>query len=76
MEPQCYIDPPHYVAGFGLRSVCRAAASSGTSHFSRWRRLEYLACHGRQRGAGGTCGGPRGITLPFQARRQCMVSAA
>ena len=76
MEPQCCIGPAHCVGGYGFQSVRRAAASIGASHFAQWWRLEYVACHGRQRGAGGFCGGPRGITVPFQARRQHMVSAA
>ena len=76
MEPQCCIGPAHCVGGSGFQSVRRAAASIGASHFAQWWRLEYVACHGRQRGAGGFCGGPRGITVLFQARRQRMVSAA
>ena len=76
MEPQCYIEPPHCVAGSGFQSVRRAAASIGASHFVQWWRLEHMACHGRQRGAGGFCCRPRGITVFLQARRQCTVSAA
>ena len=76
MEPQCYIELPHCVGGSGLQSVHRAATSNGASHLAQWWRLKYVACHGRQRGAGCFCGGPRGTTMPFQARRQCIVSAA
>ena len=76
MEPQCYIEPPHWVGGSGFQSVRRAAASIGASHFAQRWRLEYVACRGRQRGAGGTCSRPRGIALPFQARRQRTVNTA
>ena len=76
MEPQCYIEPPHCVGGPGFQSVRRAAASIGVSHFAQRWRLEYVACRGRQRGAGGTCSRPRGITLPFQACRQRTVNTA
>ena len=31
------------------------------------RRLEYVACHGCQRGAGGTCSGPGRVARPWQA---------
>ena len=76
MEPQCYIEPPHCVGSSRLQSVHRAAASIGASRFAQGRRLEYVACHGRQRGAGGFCGQPRGKSVPFQACHHCTVSAA
>ena len=76
MEQQCHIEPAHCVGGSGLQSVLRAATSVGASHFAwRWR-LEYVARHRRQRGAGGFCGEARGIAVPLQARRHCTVSAA
>ena len=76
MEPQCHIELPRCVGGSGLQSVHRAATSNGASHFAQWLRLEYVACHGCQRGAGDFCGGAIGITVPLQARRQRTVSAA
>jgi hypothetical protein len=59
LAPQHQIEPPHCVVGAGFQSVRRAAAASVcTSNHSRWRRLENLAHHGQQRGAGSLCRRP------------------
>jgi hypothetical protein len=61
--PQCHIESAHCVGSSGFHSVCRAAEISvGASALGQVaRRLEFVACHGRQRGAGSTCGRPPGI---------------
>ena len=78
MEPQCHIEPAHCVGTSGLQSVRGAAAASVSASGlgQLQRRLEYAARHGRQRGAGGACSLPRGITGPWQAHRQRMSGAA
>ena len=76
MEPQCHIELPRCVGGSGLQSVHRAATSNGASHFAQWLRLEYVACHGCQRGAGSSCGRPRGVTRSWQAKHQRSPGAA
>jgi hypothetical protein len=57
-------------------SVRRAAASHYLNTTNRWRRLEYVVCQGRQRGAGGFCGGPRGVTVASQACCWLVVKTA
>jgi hypothetical protein len=53
LAPQHQIEHPHCVVGAEFQSVRRAAAASAcTSNHSRQRRLENLAHHGQQRGAG------------------------
>ena len=65
-DPQYDIEPPRCVRGSRVHSVRGAAApravAVGLAHAVR--RLEYVACHGSQRGAGGTCSGPGGVTGP------------
>ena len=70
-EPQYHVEPPHCVRGSGVHSVLGAAIPSAAAvvlaHVGR--RLESVACHGCQRGAGSTCSGPVGVTGPWQAQR-------
>ena len=60
----------------GFQSVCRAtAANIGTFVLGQLvRRLEYVVCHGLQRGAGGVCGSPRRDSkiTPRPSRRASM----
>ena len=53
-EPLCRIEPDHGVGTSDFQSVCRAAAISvGASTLGQVpRRLQYVARHGHQRGAG------------------------
>ena len=77
-EPQYHIEPPHCVRGSGVQSV-RGAAAPGTAAFVLahvGRRLECVACHGCQRGAGGTCSGPVRVTGPWRALRRHASGAA
>ena len=76
-EPQNHIEPPHCVRGSGLQSVRGATATSAAALFVApvGRRLQCVACHGSQRGAGGTCSEPAGVTGPWQAQR-CHASGA
>ena len=69
-EPACQGEPLHCLGGFGFQSVRRAAASFFSGIHGPARRLENLARHGRQRGAGSACGPPRGTTRHWQAHRQ------
>ena len=57
-EPLCHIERAHCVGSTGVQPVRRAAAISvGASALSQVpRRLEYVARHGSQRGAGRICG--------------------
>ena len=65
-EPPCHIEPAHCVGSSGFQSVRRAAAISvdAPALGQVSRRLQYVARHGRQRGARSTCCGPQGITGP------------
>ena len=69
--PPCHIERHHCVGSPAIQSVCRAAAARhGASGLgASVRRLQSVACHARRRGAGSTCGGPAGITSPWQAQR-------
>ena len=70
-EPPCYFETRHCVGTIGLHSVCWAAAASLVAQaISCWRRLEPVAHNHLQRGAGGDCCVPAGVTRPWQARRQ------
>ena len=71
MEPPCHIDPAHCVASTVVQSVRRAAAAKdgASSQGQLVRRLQTVACHARRRGARSTCGGPQGVTWPWQAQR-------
>ena len=79
MAPPCHLEPPHCVGRPAIRSV-RGAAAASTAASTRGpsrRRLEYAACHGRQRGAGGDCCAPTGgATRPWQLHRQRSSGAA
>ena len=57
-EPVCQVERAHCVGSTGVRSVRRAAAMStcGSIRGQVPRRLEYVARHGCQRGAGRICG--------------------
>ena len=78
MELPCQIERAHCVGSSGVQSVRRVAAtSSAASSLAQFRRLlEYAARHGQQRGAGSSCGRPRGVTRPWQAKHQRSPSAA
>jgi hypothetical protein len=59
LAPQHQIEHPHCVVGAGSQSVRRAAAARVcTNNHSRQRRLENLAHHSQQRGAGSLCRPP------------------
>jgi hypothetical protein len=77
-EPLCLIEPAHCVGSSGFHSVRRAAELSvGASALGQVaRRLEFVAGHGCQRGAGSTCGRPPGISGPWQAHRRQASGAA
>ena len=69
LEPPCQTHGPFFVGSMGLESVPRAAVVSlGASNLALPRRLEYVALHGRQRGAGSLCCGPRRVTRPWPAQ--------
>ena len=57
-ERPCQLGLLHCVGCLGFRSVCRAAASLYADIHGPWRRLEDVARHGRQRGAGSLRGLP------------------
>ena len=70
--PPCQLASQHCVGGLGFQSV-RGAAASSTAVSSRSplrRRLESVAGRGLQRGAGGDCGAPTGVTRHWQPNRQ------
>ena len=69
MGPPCHIDPPICVGRAGFQSVRRAAASEVPPWPERVRRLECVAAHGQQRGAGNLRDGPSKVTGPSQAHR-------
>ena len=65
------IEPPHCVGGSAVQPVRGVAASNGAAFVLAYvgRRLEYVACHGCQRGAGGTCSRPARVAKPWRAHR-------
>ena len=77
-EPLCHIERAHCVGSTGVQPVRRAAAISvGASALSQVpRRLEYVARHGRPRGAGSTWSGSPGVTGPGQAHHRRAQGAA
>ena len=76
-EPQYHIEPPHCVGDSAVQSVFGAATPSAAALVLACvgRRLEYVPCHGRQRGAGGTGSDSRGVTGPWQAQRRHALGA-
>ena len=70
--PQYRIEPPHCVGGSAVQSVRGAAAPGVAALVLAYvgPRLKCVACHGCQRGAGGTCSGPGNIARPWQAQRR------
>ena len=77
-DPQYHIEPPHCVRSSKVHSLRGATAPSAAAvaFAHAGRRLEYVACHGCQRGAGGTCSGPGGVTGPWQAHYRHASGAA
>ena len=78
MEPPCHIEPPHCVGSPGIQSVRGAAAASTAACSLGWlqRRLEYVARHGRQRGAGSDWCGPQGVTGSWRVQHWRTSGAA
>jgi len=78
MEPPCHIEPPYCVGSFGCQSVRLATvASAGPSTIGHLRlRLECVAHHGLQRGAGSTWSTARRATKSWQAQQRCSPGAA
>jgi hypothetical protein len=76
--PPCHIVLQVCVGISWSQPVRRAAAAiAGTSGLAqRVRRLECVACQRRGRGAGGTCGGPHGVTTPWLGHDQRFFRAA
>jgi hypothetical protein len=73
-----HIEPGHCVPGTGVQSVRWAAAASvaGQVSGSGRRRLENLAHHGLQRGAGCACSGQTWAAVHWQVRHhleQCLA---
>ena len=60
MKPWHDLVTPCRFGSLGFQSVCRATAANigGFVPGQLVRRLEYVVCHGLQRGAGGVCGSP------------------
>ena len=76
-EPLCHITKLTRAGTTGFKSVRRvAAAGTGASAIGPWLRLECVAHHGLQCGAGSTWSGPRGVTGPRQAKHQHSPGAA
>ena len=70
-EPLCHITKLICAGTTGFKSVRRvAAAGTGASAIGPWLRLECVAHHGLQRGAGRTWSGPRGVTGPWHSKHQ------
>jgi hypothetical protein len=76
--PPCHILLSYCVGSSWSQPVRRAAAAiAGTSGLAqRVRRPECVACQCRGRGAGGTCGGPHGVTTPWLGHHQRFFRAA
>ena len=78
MVPPCQIEPSRCEGCPAVQSV-RGAAAASTAAFGVGqlpRRIEYVPCHGRQRGAGSDWCVPPGVTGSWRARHPRSPAAA
>ena len=76
IRPQCHLEPARCEGGSCVQSIRWAVAGKTSPGLGQSLRLEYTACHGWQRKAGGAWCVPRKIARPWQVQRWCITVAA
>ena len=76
LAPLQSIKPAHCVGSSGVQSVPRAAVSMATPAVGQCGRLEYVARHSRQRGAGSPCCAAPSTAVPWRGHSHYGLSKA